>query len=87
MKICRNCATINTPEATSCIKCSMKGMLVEAPNEEKKPSALKAIYHTCTNCGTTDTGKGSHCQQCRFPLPQSKKEQQESEIIKKAKRS
>lgn len=87
MKICKNCTTINVPEATSCKKCSMKGMLVEVPTEEKKKPALKAIYHTCRNCGTSETGKGSHCLKCKFPLPQLKNEIKEEEITTKAKRS
>lgn len=87
MKICKNCTTINTPEATTCIKCSMKGMLVEVPNQVKKQPALKAIYHICTNCGTSETGKGSHCQKCKFPLPQSKTEVNEQELTNKVKRS
>ena len=85
MKICKNCATINVPEATSCVKCSMKGMLVEAPAEEKKPMALKAIYHTCKNCGTDDTGNGTNCQKCKFPLPQMKKENANKELTAKIK--
>jgi len=88
MKICKNCATINVPEATACIKCSMKGMLVEVSTPRKKQPALKAIYHTCKNCGTDETGNGSHCSKCKFPLPQSKTEiTREQEIINKAKRS
>lgn len=69
MKICKNCTTINTPEATTCIKCSMKGMLIDAPSESKKEPALKVIYHSCKNCGTSDAGKGSKCNKCHFPLP------------------
>ena len=65
----------------------MKGMLVEVPTQEKKKPALKAIYHTCNNCGTDETGKGSHCQKCKFPLPQSRIEIRDQEIITKAKRS
>lgn len=71
MKICKNCTTINTPEATVCKKCSMKGMLVNIHNEIKIEPALKVIYHSCKNCGTEDTGNGVKCIKCNFPLPKA----------------
>lgn len=72
MKICNNCTTINKPSATSCVKCSMKGMLVEVEMKNNDESPIKVIYPTCKNCGTSDTGKGSLCMQCNFPMPKVK---------------
>jgi len=72
MKICKNCSTINSPEAESCVKCSMVGMLVNEIHQEKFTPSVKTLYPTCINCGTDETGKESQCQKCKFPLPKSK---------------
>jgi len=88
MKICKNCATINKPEATTCVKCSMKGMLVDAPNPKKNEPAIKTIYSSCKNCGTNEIGSGSHCKKCNFPIPQTNKESiEKTSITAKVKRS
>jgi len=67
MKICKNCSSTNTSDATKCKTCGMKGMLVDEQSNKNQTSTIKIIYDSCNNCGTTETGTGSKCAKCNFP--------------------
>jgi len=65
----------------------MKGMLVEVKDKKQEEPRLKALYHTCKNCGSEDHVNGSHCSHCRFPFSQSRSKAINSGITTKVKRS
>lgn len=76
MKLCKNCRTINTDEAISCIRCKMKDQLVSYDPERTESwkksmnerHALDASTNICRNCGTQDFGNSKRCRNCNFPL-------------------
>lgn len=72
MKICKNCNTENDALAQKCIQCSMtNNFIVMEVSALKKEAAIKKIYNSCPNCGSLETGDGTHCNVCHFPRAQT----------------
>lgn len=78
MKKCKNCITVVEDNINKCPQCSMNNSFepVSESAVGRKDTAIKKIYKSCSNCGTTDLGEEDNCQVCRFPISYKNQNQQ-----------